>query len=529
LESWQFGERSNLLIDQSSSERYAMSENVQAEQSVSLWMPIPDLPGTPVEDDRPADLVVVGGGMAGLSVAYEALRKGRHVTVIDRGPIASGMTARTTAHLASALDDRFYKFIDLRGENQARQLYQSLAAAIDRIEEIARQESIDCDFARVPGYLFLGEGDKQETLQKEIEACQKIGFDGVTWRGSAPGFDSGRVLRFGNQARFHPLKYLHGLARAILTKGGALRPYTAVDSITQSGGDVAVKTRNGHTILARDVVSATNAPIAGRLTLQAKMAPYRSYAMAFSIPKGQVVDALYWDTQDAYHYVRLQPGADTDHLIVGGADHKTGEADDALARFGALQDWARARFGNLGKATHKWSGQVLEPVDFAGYVGRDPDNDRIYFVTGDSGQGITNGAVAGLLIPELFENGDHPWRQLYDPARVTLKAAGTFLEENITALKSYAEHLGGPLLDSEEALKPGQGGLVRDGINVIGAFRDEQGKMHRVSSKCSHVWCTVHFNSFERCWDCPCHGSHFGIDGQELCAPATAPLEPVKK
>jgi hypothetical protein len=506
-----------------------MSENVQAERSVSLWMPIPDLPGTPVEDSRPADLVVVGGGMAGLSVAYEAMLKGRHVTVIDRGPIASGMTARTTAHLASALDDRYYEFIAMRGEDEARLLYESLDASINRIEQIASQEAIDCDFARVPGYLFLGEGDKLDTLEKEIEACRKIGISGVEWQNSAPGFDSGRCLRFDRQARFHPLKYLHGLARALLIKGVVFRPFTAVDSIAQSGSDVAVKTRNGQTILARDVVSATNAPIAGRLTLQAKMAPYRSYAMAFEIAKTQVADALYWDTLDNYHYVRLQPGRTGDHLIVGGEDHKTGEADNAQERFARLAQWAALRFGELGEPTHTWSGQVLEPVDYAGYVGRDPDNDHIFFVTGDSGQGITNGALAGLLIPELFDGADHPWRKLYDPARVSLKATGTFLEENTTALKSYAEHLGGPLLGSEKSLKPGEGGLVRDGINVIAAFRDEDGGMHRVSSKCSHVWCTVHFNSFERCWDCPCHGSHFGIDGQELCAPATAPLEPVNK
>jgi glycine/D-amino acid oxidase-like deaminating enzyme/nitrite reductase/ring-hydroxylating ferredoxin subunit len=505
-----------------------MSDNVQAERSVSLWMPVPEIPGTPVDDSRPADVVVVGAGMAGLSIAYEAMLKGRQVTVLDRGPIASGMTARTTAHLASALDDRYYKFIAMRGEDEARELYQSLTASIDRIEEIVRQEAIDCDFARVPGYLFLGEGDTLETLEKEIEACRKIGFHGVTWRTSAPGFDSDRCLRFADQARFHPLKYLHGLARAILTKGGVLRPYTAVDSITQSGSDVAVKTRSGQTIVARDVVSATNAPIAGRLTLQAKMAPYRSYAMAFSIPKGQVTDALYWDTRDDYHYVRLQPGADADHLIVGGEDHKTGEADDASVRFEGLRTWAGMRFGELNEPTHKWSGQVLEPVDFAGYVGRDPDNDHIYFVTGDSGQGITNGALAGLLIPALFD-GDHRWRKLYDPARVSLKATGTFLSENSTAIKSLAEHLGGPLLPSEDSLAPGEGGLVRDGLNVVGAFRDDTGKLHRVSSACSHVGCTVHFNSFERCWDCPCHGSHFGIDGQELNAPATAPLKPVEK
>jgi glycine/D-amino acid oxidase-like deaminating enzyme/nitrite reductase/ring-hydroxylating ferredoxin subunit len=508
-----------------------VSSNVQSERSVSLWMPIPDLPGMPAEDSRPADLVVIGGGMAGLSVAYEALLAGRQVTIIDRGPIASGMTARTTAHLASAFDDRYYEFISLHGEAQARSLYESLAAAIDRIEEIAIQEAIDCDFQRCDGYLFLGEGDNIEILEKELDACHKIGFSGVKWQARAPlpTFDSDRCLLFPRQARFHPLKYLQGLARAVLTKGGALRPYTAVDEVTQDGTAVVVKTRNGQTILARDVVCATNSPIAGRLTLQAKMAPYRSYAMAFEVPKRSVKDALYWDTLDAYHYVRLQPGTEKDWLIVGGEDHKTGEADDARVRFDGLETWTRMRFGEVGAATHKWSGQVLEPVDFAGFVGRDPDNEHIYFVTGDSGQGITNGAVAGLLIPALFDGGDHPWRKLYDPARVSLKAAGTFITENSTALKSMAEHLGGPLLDGEEALQPGEGGLVRDGLNVIAVYRDDEGKPHRVSSVCSHVGCTVHFNSFERCWDCPCHGSQFDVDGNELNAPATAPLAPIEK
>jgi glycine/D-amino acid oxidase-like deaminating enzyme/nitrite reductase/ring-hydroxylating ferredoxin subunit len=508
-----------------------MSANVQSERSVSLWMPVPELPGTPVEDSRPADLVVIGGGMAGLSVAYEALLKGRQVTIMDRGAIASGMTARTTAHLASTLDDRYYKFIKLRGEDQAALLYQSQAAAIDRIEEITKAEGIDCDFQRCPGYLFLGQGDKLDVLEKEIEACRKIGFRGVTWQLRAPlqDFDTDRCLRFPRQARFHPLKYLHGLARAILAKGAVFRPFTAVDSVTQDGHAVAVKTRSGHTVLARDVVCATNAPIAGRLTLQAKMAPYRTYAMAFPIARDTVEDALYWDTLDAYHYVRLQPGEKKDWLIVGGEDHKTGEADDAQARFDALTSWARERFGKLGAPTHKWSGQVLEPVDYAGYVGRDPDNEHIYFVTGDSGQGITNGAVAGLLLPALLDGGDHPWRALYDPARVSLKATDTFIAENVTAVKSFAEHLGGPLLPSEESLAPGEGGLVGGGgINPVAAYRDEDGKMHRVSSICSHVGCTVHFNSFERCWDCPCHGSHFDVDGQELNAPATAPLKPVE-
>jgi glycine/D-amino acid oxidase-like deaminating enzyme/nitrite reductase/ring-hydroxylating ferredoxin subunit len=507
-----------------------MPKNVQAERSTSLWMPVPEIPSQSMKQPGRLDLVVVGSGIAGLSIAYEASVRGRSVTVLDRGAIASGMTARTTAHLASALDDFYHLFIQRRGEEQARLLQDSLSAAIDRIEQIARTESIACDFGRCDGYLFLGEGDSLEILEKEIEACHRIGFADVAWSAQAPipGFDSGRCLRFPNQARFHPLKYLHGLAQAIVAKGGVLRPHTAVEAITQDGDNVIVTLAGGTTLAARDVVCATNSSIAGPVTLHTKMAPYRTYAMAFSIETGTVTDALYWDTLEAYHYVRLQPGTQGDFLIVGGEDHKTGEADDASDRFARLEAWTRARFKSAQEVTHRWSGQVLEPIDFAGFVGRHPDYSHVWLVTGDSGQGITNGAVAGLLIPSLMEEGDHPWRAVYDPARVTPKAAGDFLAENITAVKSMAEHLEGPFLPAEESLARGEGGLVKRGIRAIAAYRDEDGVLHRLASSCSHMGCVVRFNSFERCWDCPCHGSQFAPDGEAINAPATSALKKVE-
>jgi glycine/D-amino acid oxidase-like deaminating enzyme/nitrite reductase/ring-hydroxylating ferredoxin subunit len=501
--------------------------NVAQERSTSLWMSAPINAGGREDMSGLADLlVVVGGGMAGLSIAYEAAVKGRQVLVLDRGAIASGMTARTTAHLASALDDYYCEFISLRGEREAALLHQSLAAAIDRIEQIARLETIDCDFARLDGYLFAARPEDQKLLAREYDACRAIGCP-VEWAERMPGFDAGRALRFPNQGRFHPLKYLSGLAQALLRLGVRFRPFTAVSTVEQKEDRVLVTLTSGEVIQARDAAVATNSPIAGRLTLQAKMAPYRSYAMAFAVPKGAVPDALYWDTLEAYHYVRLQPGEDEDWLIVGGEDHKTGEADDAPRRFGALETWARARFAGLGEVTHRWSGQVLEPVDYAGFVGRDPDNDHIYFVTGDSGQGITNGAVGGLLIATLLEDEDHPWRKLYDPARVSPKAAGTFVSENATAVKGLAEHLGGGVLASEADLGKEQGGLLQQGLAKVGVYRDADGAVHRVSATCTHVGCVVHFNSFERCWDCPCHGSHFGIDGEVLNAPATVPLKPI--
>jgi Rieske Fe-S protein len=234
---------------------------------------------------------------------------------------------------------------------------------------------------------------------------------------------------------------------------------------------------------------------------------------------------LYWDTLDPYHYVRLQPDADGgDFLIIGGADHKSGEADDAMARFEALEAWARRRFPELKQITHRWAGQIMEPVDFAAFIGRNHGNKNVYVSTGDSGQGITHGVIAGMLLRDLILGRPNPWAKLYDPERAALSAVGEFIKENITVVQNLPEHVGPGEVESLDDLKPGQGALVRSGLKKIAAYRDENGRLYAHSATCTHLGCVVQWNSFERCWDCPCHGSQFAIDGTALNGPAISAL-----
>ncbi|TIQ90539.1 MAG: FAD-dependent oxidoreductase, partial [Mesorhizobium sp.] len=259
--------------------------------------------------------------------------------------------------------------------------------------------------------------------------------------------------------------------------------------------------------------------------LHTKQAPYRTYAMSFEIARDTIPDALYWDTEDPYHYVRLQPGESrTDFLIVGGEDHKTGQADDAGDRFAALAAWTKRLLPDVGVETNRWSGQVMETVDYAGFIGRNPGNSRVFVATGDSGQGITHGVVAGLLISDLILKGESPWRELYEPSRKTARAIGEYLSENATAIKSFAEYIAPGEIDSVDKLRPGEGAIVREGLTKIAAFRDDDGTLYKRSAACTHIGCHVHWNSLERCWDCPCHGSHFAIDGTALNGPAVSPL-----
>jgi Rieske Fe-S protein len=244
------------------------------------------------------------------------------------------------------------------------------------------------------------------------------------------------------------------------------------------------------------------------------------------IPRDTIEDALYWDTLDPYHYVRLAKGpADTDYLLVGGNDHKSGEADDAEIRYEALEAWMRARLPQLGRITHRWSGQVLDPIDYAAFSGRNPGNEHVFVHTGDSGQGLTHGVLGSLLISRLVTTGKADWEEFYAPGRKTASAIGNFVSENVSAVKNFAEYVTPGEIDSVDELKPGQGAVVREGLSKIAAYRDQQGKLYRHSAVCTHLGCHLHWNSLETCWDCPCHGSQFAPDGSVQNGPAISPLK----
>jgi glycine/D-amino acid oxidase-like deaminating enzyme/nitrite reductase/ring-hydroxylating ferredoxin subunit len=496
-------------------------------RSRSLWMEIDVAPNAvPLRGNMECDVVVIGAGIAGISTAYELALEGSRVIVIDRGRIAGGNTARTTAHLVPLCDDLTSAMIGRRGEDISRRFYESQAAAVDRIEEIQSKESIDCDFRRLDGYLFQALNTDSKVIEDELDAVRKIGAPvhrlvGIPFAHC----EQQHVLRYPRQGTFHPLKYLKGLVAAIQSRGGRFHAGTAVESVEErDDGKVVISSADGKVVAGAAAVT-TNSPIVDRFALHTKTAPYRTYAMSFSIPKGAIADALYWDTLDPYHYVRLQPDEDgTDYLVVGGGDHKSGEADDAEVRFKALEAWTRNLIPAAKEVTHRWSGQVLETIDYAGFIGRNPGNTNVYVHTGDSGQGMTHGVVGAMINSALILGRECPWADVYEPSRKTLAGVATYLSENVTAVKNFAEYLAPGELSSITDLQAGHGAIIRDGLSKIAAYRDENGKLYARSAACTHIGCHLHWNSFETCWDCPCHGSHFAFDGTPLNAPAVSPL-----
>lgn len=508
-----------------------MDERSGSGQTRSIWMADEPLPARGrLEGHETAHVCVVGAGIAGLSVAYELVREGRKVIVLEDGAIGSGETSRTTAHISNVFDDRYAVVERLHGELAARYIAQSHTAAIDEIERIVQVERIACQFERLDGYLFAPPGDTYEVLEQEIDACRRAGLHEVEWIDRAPfqEFDTGRCLRFRRQAQFHALRYLRGLAEAIEKLGGRIYTQTHVESIAEGGakGPVRVQATEDASVSAEHVVVATNSPVNDLLKVHTKQYAYRTFVLAAPVRVGAVTNALYWDTAEPYHYARLVP---RDHewatLIVGGEDHKTGQRDDADERYARIEVWARERFPGMGEITHRWSGQVMEPMDGVAFIGRNPGDERIWVVTGDSGNGITHAAIAGILLRDLILGLDHPWAKLYDPSRKTLRAAGEFTRENLNMAAQYKDWVTGGDTDREDDILPGCGAVLRRGLQKVAAYRDPDGTLHRHSAICPHLGGIVRWNSEEKTWDCPAHGSRFDAMGRVLNGPANSDLE----
>lgn len=504
-------------------------------ESVSIWMNTAKRRTyAPLRSSTTADVCVIGAGIAGVTTAYMLAREGESVVILDAGVIcSSGETPRTTAHLSNAIDDRYLEIERLHGLEGARLAAESHSAAINRIAAIVHEEGIDCGFSRLDGFLFVPPGGDVGVLESELAAANRAGLTRVhrVQHSVLPSFESGPSLCFPDQAQIAPLAYLTHLLNAIEIHGGRIFSKTRVTKV-QGGPTVRIETSDGAVVTARAAVVATNTPINDLVVMHTKLASYRSYVVALQVPQGSVPSALYWDTAEPYHYVRLYQtkgnGTTQDWLIVGGEDHKTGQAHDAERRYARLEAWARERFGECGPCEYRWSGQIMETVDGLAFIGRNPfDTENVFIATGDSGQGMTHGTIAGMLITDLILGRSNPWEKLYNPARKTLNAALDYARENLNVVRHYADYVTGESVNTVEEIPCGQGAILRNGLKRIAAYRDPEGELHECSAVCPHLGCIVNWNPAEHTWDCPCHGSRFDALGNVIHGPAVASLAPI--
>jgi glycine/D-amino acid oxidase-like deaminating enzyme/nitrite reductase/ring-hydroxylating ferredoxin subunit len=496
----------------------------------AIWLdgPRPSFP--PLEHDLATGVAVVGGGMTGLMTAYYLAREGRSVAILERDRWGHGDTGHTSAHLTMVTDDRLSTLARRFGDSHAQAVWDAGLAAIAELEATVHRHRMECDFARVDGYLHAptdgGGPDQRRELAEEAELARALGFD-AELVDEAPM--TGTVgIRFPSQARFHSGAYLAALVSELTAMGVEVYEHSTAQEFSPEPLELTV---NGHRVRCSEVVLATHNPLVGvapmaRATiLQSKLALYTSYVVAARAPRGLVPDALFWDTDDPYRYLRVQPGDLEDVIVFGGEDHKTGQVSQTGRRHERLERWLVERFPGTSPAA-RWSGQVIQTPDGLPYIGRTADHQ--FVATGFNGNGLTLGTLAAMIISDAIIGRANPWTDLFEPDRSVLRRGlWDYVKENA----DYPYYLVRDLFAGADGrslreVSPGEGKVVSYRGKRVAAYRDARGTLEVRSVTCPHLGCQVAWNDAERTWDCPCHGSRFGTDGAVLAGPAEAPLAP---
>jgi len=484
-----------------------------------------------ISRDVEVDVVVIGAGLTGITAAYLLKKAGAKVALLDRERCAQGDTARTTAHLTYVTDTRLGELVRTFGRDGARAFWEAGAAAIDQIYSLAKSRAPDCDFRWVPGFQFASLDDEAQSekasLEKDAELAKEFGFSSkfverIPWADRCG-------IRFENQAKFHPLKYLAPLLAAIPGDGS----YVFENSeATDFEDDPLVVTARGFKIRCQYLMIATHTPLLGKTGLvkgtlfQSKLALYTSYVLGATLPHGLVPEGLYWDTTDPYFYLRIDAREGEDYAIFGGEDTKTGQAADTNAKFESLKSRLEKLFPQA-KIQDRWQGQVIETNDGLPFIGESAGNQ--FVATGFCGNGFTLGPLSAIIARDRYLGRKNPWYELFAVNRKKFHG-GTwhYIRENLDypyyLLRDRLGHADG---DSLDELEKGEGKILKLDGKKTAVHRDANGNLTCLSPICTHMGCIVRWNKTDQTWDCPCHGSRFYPDGRVFSGPAESGLEKI--
>ena len=490
------------------------------------WKTTASVPArAPLAGDFYVDVAIVGAGITGLTAAVLLARAGRRVAVVEAERVAAGTSGGTSAHVTQVLDHRSKDLLSSFGEEGVRLVCESTRAGLERIATFVAEERIDCAFTRVPGYLYAESREDLAEIEEELEAARKAGLPVELVRELPLPFPIAGAVRYADQARFDPVAYVAGLAAAAERAGAQIFEGSRVREV-HGGEPCRVKTDRG-VVTARTVILATHTP-AGFDLLQTEIEPMRSYVMAVRLAGQTPPDGLFWDTDDPYHYTRMHTTPEGALLVVGGADHKTGEGDEE-ASYRDLESYARDHW-QVESIPYRWSSQFYDPIDGLPFIGRTFSSEHVLVGTGYSGTGLVLSTVAGMLLSDEALGRENAWADLYRTTRVKPLAGGPkFVATNLDVAKRFvADRVSVPEISDLSELSLGEGRVVEWRGEKVAIYRPESGEIQAVSPVCTHMGCLVHWNSAERSWDCPCHGGRYRTNGEVLEGPPVKGLAPVE-
>jgi glycine/D-amino acid oxidase-like deaminating enzyme/nitrite reductase/ring-hydroxylating ferredoxin subunit len=474
-------------------------------------------------EDVSVDTLIVGGGMVGILTAYLLQKEGVQAAILEAGRIVMGTTAHTTAKITSQHGILYDKLKNQRGSEIARQYADANEMAIREIKNIAEDLKIECDYLPQPAIVYTQQDKNVEKLENEIKTAQELGIK-ASWIDRIPfQIPIKGGMKFEDQAQFHPRKFLLPLAERIASDG--VRIYENSRAVDLEYGDrITVTTSQQKKVTANRVIIASHYLFYNKHGMYySRIYTERAYAIAFTA-KEKYPGGMYVNAEDPSRSLRFQPHDGGELILVVGENHKTGQGDDLNSHYHELIEFADEVF-SMKDLLYRWSTQDCMTLDSVPYVGLyQPDKPNLYVATGFEKWGMSNSMASAALLRDLIVKGESPWQEVYDPSRMNIAGQlKSFIVENADVAKHLIKGKLAPVPDDVE-IRPGEGKVIEADGGRTGAFRDDKGKLHLVNTTCTHMGCELNWNSAERSWDCPCHGSRFTWSGDILEGPAVTPL-----
>ncbi|WP_202080573.1 FAD-dependent oxidoreductase [Caldalkalibacillus salinus] len=479
-----------------------------------------------LKEDLDVDVVIVGGGITGITAAYLLTNEGKKVALLEADQLLNGTTGHTTAKITAQHGLIYDELISHMGQTKARLYYEAATEAKGFIQNIVEEYNIECDFKQQDAIMYATSEQYADKLEKEYEAYQKLNIEGELLDDIPFNIPVTKALAMGNQAQFHPLQYLLKLVSHIQEKGGKIFEKTVAVNVETQGDNRIVHTRDGHRVNANHVLACTHIPFyEGKGLFSTRMYVERSYLLAIK-PKTEYPGGMYLNVDTPSRTMRSVTIQGEDMVIVGGENHKTGQGKDTLSYYESCRDFADQTLG-IEKILYRWSAQDFTTLDKVPYIGKvSADEPQVLVATGYRKWGMTNGTIAGIILSDLVLGKSNRFEELYSPQRL-------YADPSIKEFLSINADVAGHLISGKFQSPPGSvEDLARDEGAVVsingkrkGAYRDQEGTVHVVDTTCTHLGCEVEWNHGDRTWDCPCHGSRFSYEGGVIDGPAEKPLQ----
>ncbi len=494
---------------------------------ISYWIDSTSTDNFPgLSQNLSVDVAIIGGGIAGITAATLLKRAGKTVAVIESQQISTGVSGHTTAKVTSLHQLIYADLIKNHGEDKARIYAQSNQAALEFVAKTVTEQQIDCDFSRQSAYTFAETEENLQDIEKEVEAALKLGLPASFVRETSLPFPIAGAVKFDNQAQFHLRKYLLHLIQQIPGEGSYVFENTRVQKVEDNSSQVI--TDKG-IIQAQDIIVATNIPITDEGLFFAKTYPKRSYIVGAKITADKAPQGMYIGSGEKYYSIRTTPYKSELLLLVGGAGHKVGIVENTEEKYLDLENYTRSRF-DVESIDYRWSTQDFVSFDKIPYVGKlTPLSKHTYVATGFSLWGMTQGTLSGMILADTILGIKNVAADLYDATRATPFVSPQGIKKTLEVGTHWiGDRLKG-LGQTLDDVAVGEGKLVTVDGDKVGAYRDETGAIHAVSAICPHLGCVVAWNSGEKSWDCPCHGSRFSCTGEVLHGPTVKDLQDLRK